>query len=309
MTPNELLTSWLGDTSIASEQILKAPGLQVPTTWGRQQAFINFSKMSTDIVFAVQLQYNDQTAYLGLSKSSECNDLSLLAANLRTSPKELLLAVFEAQIQYTLAALTQPIGISPKIIDIAPIEGDIWSSALPFTLATVEKQALIANGLIALPQTLMEKFAMLDYVSPMDTSIVPDTVQKATVIAAHFPLEQPDATLEAGDYLMLPEIKMDQYPWPVTLLLDNGIAFTAELIDSQTIQLKGVLDESPVQPDELVVSLGDVSVRYTDLVALMAEQTPNLPLADSQQVLKNGQIAARGHIISFYDNTAFEIEA
>ena len=309
MTPNELLKSWLGDTSIASETILKAPGLQVPTAWGRQQAFINFSKPNPDIVFAVQLQYNDQTAYLGLSKSSECNNLSLLAANLRTSPKELLLAVFEAQIQYTLAALTQPIGISPKIIDIAPIDGDIWSSALPFTLATVEKQALIANGLIALPQTLMEKFAMLDYVSPMDTSIVPDTVQKATVIAAHFPLEQPDATLEAGDYLMLPEIKMDQYPWPVVLLLDNGIALTAELIDSQTIQLKGVLDESPVQPDELVVSLGYVSVRYTDLVALMAEQTPNLPLADSQQVLKNGQIAARGHIISFYDNTAFEIEA
>ena len=309
MTPNELLKSWLGDTSIASETILKAPGLQVPTAWGRQQAFINFSKPNPDIVFAVQLQYNDQTAYLGLSKSSECNDLSLLAANLRTSPKELLLAVFEAQIQYTLAALTQPIGISPKIIDIAPIDGDIWSSALPFTLATVEKQALIANGLIALPQTLMEKFAMLDYVSPMDTSIVPDTVQKATVIAAHFPLEQPDATLEAGDYLMLPEIKMDQYPWPVVLLLDNGIALTAELIDSQTIQLKGVLDESPVQPDELVVSLGDVSVRYTDLVALMADQTPNLPLADSQQVLKNGQIAARGHIISFYDNTAVEIEA
>ena len=99
MTPNELLTSWLGDTSIASEQILKAPGLQVPTAWGRQQAFINFSKPSLDIVFAVQLQYNDQTAYLGLSKSSECNDLSLLAANLRTSPKEVLLAVFEAQIQ------------------------------------------------------------------------------------------------------------------------------------------------------------------------------------------------------------------
>ena len=309
MTPNELLRNWLGDTSIASETILKAPGLQVPTAWGRQQAFIHFSKPNPDIVFAVQLQYNDQTAYLGLSKSSECNDLSLLAANLRTSPKELLLAVFEAQIQYTLAALTQPIGISPKIIDIAPIDGDIWSSALPFTLATVEKQALIANGLIALPQTLMEKFAVLDHVSPMDTSIVPDTVQKATVIAAHFPLELPDATLEAGDYLMLPEIKMDQYPWPVVLLLDNGIALTAELIDSQTIQLKGVLDESPVQPDELVVSLGDVSVRYTDLVALMADQTPNLPLADSQQVLKNGQIAARGHIISFYDNTAFEIEA
>ena len=299
MTPNELLTSWLGDTSIASEQILKAPGLQVPTAWGRQQAFIKFSKPSLDIVFAVQLQYNDQTAYLGLSKSSECNDLSLLAANLRTSPKEVLLAVFEAQIQYTLAALSQPIGISPKIVDIAPIDGDIWSSAFPFTLATVEKQALIANGLFVLPQPLMEKFALLDYVSPLDASIVPDAPQKGTAIVAHFPLEQPDATLDGGDYLMLPEITMDQYPWPVVLLLDNNIALTAE----------GVLDESPVQPDELAVSLGDVSVRYTDLVALMTEQTPNLPLADSQQVMKNGQIAARGHITSFYDNTAFEIEA
>ena len=268
MTPNELLTSWLGDTSIASEQILKAPGLQVPTAWGRQQAFINFSKPSLDIVFAVQLQYNDQTAYLGLSKSSECNDLSLLAANLRTSPKEVLLAVFEAQIQYTLAALSQPIGISPKIVDIAPVDGDIWSSALPFTLATVEKQALIANGLFVLPQPLMEKFALLDYVSPLDASIVPDV---------------PDATLDGGDYLMLPEITMDQYPWPVVLLLDNNIALTAELVDSQTLQLKDVLDESPVQPDELAVSLGDVSVRYTDLVALMTEQTPNLPLADSHQ--------------------------
>ena len=309
MTPNELLTSWLGDTSIALEQILKAPGLQVPTAWGRQQAFINFSKPSLDIVFAVQLQYNDQTAYLGLSKSSECNDLSLLAANLRTSPKEVLLAVFEAQSQYTLAALSQPIGISPKIVDIAPVDGDIWSSALPFTLATVEKQALIANGLFVLPQPLMEKFALLDYVSPLDASIVPDAPQKGTAIVAHFPLEQPDATLDGGDYLMLPEITMDQYPWPVVLLLDNNIALTAELIDSQTLQLKGVLDESPVQPDELAVSLGEVSVRYTDLVALMTEQTPNLPLADSQQVMKNGQIAARGHITSFYDNTAFEIEA
>ena len=309
MTPNELLKTWLGDISIASETILKAPGLQVPTTWGRQKAFINFSKSSPDIVFAVQLQYNDQTAYLGLSKSAECNDLPLLVANLHTSPKEVLLAVFEAQIQYTLAALSQPVGVSPKIVDIVPTDGEIWSSALPFTLATVEKQALIAGGLLAMPQQLLEKYALLDYVSPLDASIVPDAPQKGTAIVAHFPLEQPDATLDGGDYLMLPEITMDQYPWPVVLLLDNNIALTAELIDSQTLQLKGVLDESPVQPDELAVSLGDVSVRYTDLVALMTEQTPNLPLADSQQVMKNGQIAARGHITSFYDNTAFEIEA
>ena len=309
MTPNELLKHWLGDTSIAPEKILKAPGLQVPTNWGRQQAFINFSKPNSEIVFAVQLQYNGQTAYLGLSKSSECNDLALLAANLGTSPKELLLAVFEAQIQYTLAALSQPIGITPKIVDLAPIDGDIWQNAVPFTMATTEKQALIANGLLALPQPLMEKFALLDYVSPLDASIVPDTPRKGTAIVAHFPLEQPDATLDGGDYLMLPEIKMEQYPWPVVLLLDNGVALTADLIDSQTLQLKGILDESPVQPDELAVSLGDVSVRYTDLVALMAEQTPNLPLAASQQVLKNGQIAARGHITTFYDNTAFEIEA
>lgn len=309
MTPNELLKNWLGDTSIASETILKAPGLQVPTTWGRQQAFINFSKPSSDIVFAVQLQCNDQTAYLGLSKSAECNDLSLLAANLRTSAKELLLAVFEAQIQYTLAALSQPLGVSLKIIDLAPIDGDIWTTALPFTLATVEKQALIANGLIALPQPLMEQFAMLDYVSPMDASIVPDTAHKATVIVAHFPLEQPDATLEAGDYLMLPEIQMEQYPWPVTLLLDNGIALTAELTDSQTLQLNGILDDSPVQPDELAVSLGEASVTYTELLALLSENAPSLPLAASPQVLKSGQMAARGHITSFYDNTAFEIEA
>ena len=309
MTPNELLKNWLGDTSIASETILKAPGLQVPTTWGRQQAFINFSKPSSDIVFAVQLQCNDQTAYLGLSKSAECNDLSLLAANLRTSAKELLLAVFEAQIQYTLAALSQPLGVSLKIIDLAPIDGDIWTTALPFTLATVEKQALIANGLIALPQSLMEKFAMLDYISPLDASIVPDTAQKATVIVAHFPLEQPDATLEAGDYLMLPEIKMEQFPWPVTLLLDNGIALTAELTDSQTLQLNGILDASPVQPDELAVSLGEASVTYTELLALLSENAPSLPLAASPQVLKSGQMAARGHITSFYDNTAFEIEA
>ena len=309
MTPNELLKSWLGDTSIASETILKAPGLQVPTVWGRQQAFINFSKPSTDIVFAVQLQCNDQTAYLGLSKSAECNDLSLLSANLRTSAKELLLAVFEAQIQYTLAALSQPLGVSLKIIDIASIDGDIWNSAFPFTLATVEKQALIANGLIALPQPLMEKFAMLDYISPMDVSIVPDTTQKAAVIVAHFPLEQPDATLEAGDYLMLPEIKMEQFPWPVTLLLDNGIALTAELTDSQTLQLNGILDASPVQPDELAISLGDTSVTYTDLLALLSEKATSLPLAASPQVLKSGQMAARGHITSFYDNTAFEIEA
>ena len=309
MTPNDLLKNWLGDTSIASETILKAPGLQVPTTWGRQQAFINFSKPSSDIVFAVQLQCNDQTAYLGLSKSAECNDLSLLAANLRTSAKELLLAVFEAQIQYTLAALSQPLGVSLKIIDLAPIDGDIWTTALPFTLATVEKQALIANGLIALPQSLMEKFAMLDYISPLDASIVPDTAQKATVIVAHFPLEQPDATLEAGDYLMLPEIKMEQFPWPVTLLLDNGIALTAELTDSQTLQLNGILDASPVQPDELAVSLGEASVTYTELLALLSENAPSLPLAASPQVLKSGQMAARGHITSFYDNTAFEIEA
>lgn len=309
MTPNELLKNWLGDTSIASETILKAPGLQVPTTWGRQQAFINFSKPSSDIVFAVQLQCNDQTAYLGLSKSAECNDLSLLAANLRTSAKELLLAVFEAQIQYTLAALSQPLGVSLKIIDLAPIDGDIWTTALPFTLATVEKQALIANGLIALPQSLMEKFAMLDYISPLDASIVPDTAQKATVIVAHFPLEQPDATLEAGDYLMLPEIQMEQYPWPVTLLLDNGIVLTAELTDSQTLQLNGILDASPVQPDELAVSLGEASVTYTELLALLSENAPSLPLAASPQVLKSGQMAARGHITSFYDNTAFEIEA
>ena len=309
MTPNELLKNWLGDTSIASETILKAPGLQVPTTWGRQQAFINFSKPSSDIVFAVQLQCNDQTAYLGLSKSAECNDLSLLAANLRTSAKELLLAVFEAQIQYTLAALSQPLGVSLKIIDLAPIDGDIWTTALPFTLATVEKQALIANGLIALPQSLMEKFAMLDYISPLDASIVPDTAQKATVIVAHFSLEQPDATLEAGDYLMLPEIQMEQYPWPVTLLLDNGIVLTAELTDSQTLQLNGILDASPVQPDELAVSLGEASVTYTELLALLSENAPSLPLAASPQVLKSGQMAARGHITSFYDNTAFEIEA
>ena len=309
MTPNELLKNWLGDTSIASETILKAPGLQVPTTWGRQQAFINFSKPSSDIVIAVQLQCNGQTIYLGLSKSAECNDLSLLAANLRTSAKELLLAVFEAQIQYTLAALSQPLGVSLKIIDLAPIDGDIWTTALPFTLATVEKQALIANGLIALPQPLMEQFAMLDYVSPMDASIVPDTAHKATVIVAHFPLEQPDATLEAGDYLMLPEIKMEQFPWPVTLLLDNGIALTAELTDSQTLQLNGILDASPVQPDELAVSLGEASVTYTELLALLSESAPSLPLAASPQVLKSGQMAAKGHITSFYDNTAFEIEA
>ena len=309
MTPNELLRIWLGDTSIASETILKSPGLQVPTMWGRQQAFINFSKPSSDIVFAVQLQCNDQTAYLGFLKSAECNDLSLLAANLRTSAKELLLAVFEAQIQYTLAALAQPLGVSLKIIDLAPIDGDIWNSALPFTLATVEKQALIANGRIALPQPMMEKFAMLEYVSPMDVSIVPDTAQKATVIVAHFPLEQPDATLEAGDYLMLPEIKMEQFPWPVMLLLDNGIALTAELTDSQTLQLNGILDASPVQPDELAVSLGDVFIRYTDLLTLLSEKATSLPLAASQQVLKSGQMVARGHITSFYDNTAFEIEA
>ena len=309
MTPNELLKNWLGDTSIASEIILKAPGLQVPTAWGRQQAFINFSKPSSDIVFAVQLQINDQTAYLGLSKSAECNDLSLLAANLHTSPKEVLRAVFEAQIQYTLAALSQPIGVSLKIVDIVPTDGDIWSSALPFTLATVEKQALIASGLLAMPQSLLEKYALLDFVSPMDASIVPDTPRKGTAIIAHFPLEQPDATLEAGDYLMLPEIKMDQYPWPIVLLLDNGIALTAELTDNQTLQLKGVLDECPVQPDELAVSLGEASVTYTELLALLSENAPSLPLAASPQVLKSGQMAARGHITSFYDNTAFEIEA
>ena len=309
MTPNELLKNWLGDTSIASEAILKAPGLQVPTTWGRQQAFINFSKSSPDIVFAVQLQANDQTAYLGLSKSAECNDLSLLAANLRTSPKEVLLAVFEAQIQYTLAALSQPVGVSLKIVDIVPTDGDIWSTALPFTLATVEKQALIASGLLAMPQSLLEKYALLDYVSPMDASIVPDMPRKGTAIVAHFPLEQQDATLEVGDYLLLPEIKMDQYPWPIVLLLDNGIALTAELTDNQMLQLKGVLDECPVQPDELAVSFGDISLRYTDLLDLLSGKTASLPIAASPSVLKNGQIAARGHITTFYDNTAFEIEA
>ena len=309
MTPNELLKTWLGDISIASETILKAPGLQVPTTWGRQKAFINFSKSSPDIVFAVQLQYNDQTAYLGLSKSAECNDLPLIVANLHTSPKEVLLAVFEAQIQYTLAALSQPVGVSPKIVDIVPTDGDIWSSALPFTLATVEKQALIAGGLLAMPQQLLEKYALLDYVSPLDASIVPDTPRKGTAFIAHFPLEQQDATLEAGDYLLLPEITMDQYPWPVVLLLDNGIALTAELIDNQTLQLKGVLDECPVLPDELAVSFGNVSLRYADLLDLFSDKTASLPIAASPSVLKNGQIATRGHITSFYDNTAFEIEA
>ena len=309
MTPNELLTTWLGDASIAPEAILKAPGLQVPTTWGRQQAFINFSKPTFDIVFAVQLQYNDQMAYLGLSKSAECNDLSLLAANLRTSPKEVLLAVFEAQIQYTLAALSQPVGISLKIVDIAPTDGGIWSSALPFTLATVEKQALIASGLLAMPQSLMEKYARLDYVSPLDASIVPDTPRKGTAIIAHFPMGQQDATLEAGDYLMLPEIKMDQFPWSVVLLLDNGIALAAELTDNQTLHLKGVLDECPVQPDELAVSLGNVSLRYTDLLDLLSGNIASQPIAASPSILKNGQIAARGHITSFYDNAAFEIEA
>ena len=308
MTPNELLKNWLCDTSVAFEEILKAPGLQVPTNWGRQQAFINFSQPVPNILFAIQLQYNHETVYLGLSKSAECNDLPLLSANLSTSSKELLLAIFEAQIQYTLAALSLPIGITPKIVDIAPIDGDIWENALPFTMATIEKQALIANGLLAMPQSLIEKYAKLDYVSPLDASIVPDIPQKATAIVAHFPLDQSDTTLEAGDYLMLPEIKMEQFPWPITLILENGLALTAELTDSQTLRLNGILDEIPIQQDELAISLGDISVRYADLLGLLSNQTSPLSLAMSPVVLKNGKFVARGHITHFYDSTAFEIE-
>ena len=102
---------------------------------------------------------------------------------------------------------------------------------------------------------------------------------------------------------------MEQFPWPVTLLLDNGVALTGELTDGQTLQLNGILDSSSVQSDELAVSLGDVSVRYADLLALFSNQTVSLTFAMSPVVLKNGQIAARGHITNFYDSTAFEIEA
>lgn len=308
MTPNELLKNWLGDTEVAPEKILKAAGLQIPVNWGRQQAFINFAQPASGIVFAVQLDFAGETAYIGLSKSAECNDLTLLSSNLHTSAKELLLAVFEAQTQYTLNALSQPLGILPKIIDIVPIDNEIWNSALPFTLATVEKQALIANGLLVMPPSLVEKYAKMDYVSPLDTSILPQAEENAMVIVAHFLLDEQDATLEAGDYLMLPEIKMDQYPWPVTMLLANGIALTAELTDGQTLRLTGILDASPIQPDELSISLGTASIRYADLLTLQQGEAAIVPLGSAQQVLKSGQMVARGHITSFYDSTAFEIE-
>lgn len=308
MTPNELLKIWLGNADIAPEKILKATGLQVPVTWGRQQAFVNFSKPTSNIIFAIQLQYDNETAFLGLSKSAECNDLPLLAANLDVSPKELLLAVFEAGTQYTLNALSQPIGKTPKIIDIAPLDGDIWNNALPFTLATVEKQALIANGLIALSPSLADKFADINYLAPNDASIMPQAPQTATAFVTHFPLEQ-NASLEVGDYLMLPEINMEQYPWSVTLVLENGITLSAELIDSQTLQLQNILDSNPIPPDEFAISIGTTSIQYPDLLAMMSGETVKLPLGISSQVQKNGQMIARGHITSFYNSTAFEIEA
>ena len=308
MTPNELLKIWLGNADIAPEKILKATGLQVPVTWGRQQAFVNFSKPTSNIIFAIQLQYDNETAFLGLSKSAECNDLPLLAANLDVSPKELLLAVFEAGTQYTLNALSQPIGKTPKIIDIAPLDGDIWNNALPFTLATVEKQALIANGLIALSPSLADKFADINYLAPNDASIMPQVPQTATAFVAHFPLEQ-NASLEVGDYLMLPEINMEQYPWSVTLVLENGVTLSAELIDSQTLQLQDILDSNPIPPNEFAISIGTTSIQYPDLLAMMSGETVKLPLGISSQVQKNGQMIARGHSTSFYNSTAFEIEA
>lgn len=308
MTPQNLLKLWLADLAPDPHTILTANGYALPVTWGKQNAALTFCRPASTVLFAVKLQFGTETAVLGLAKSAECADLPLLAANLKSSPDDLLLAVFEAQNTYFLAALAQAFGNTPSILGIIPPDDPALHNAVPFHAHTTDKHALIASGLLAVSPEQLAKWASFDYLDPLHPEPIPTPDHHAIACLAHFQPEAPNDSLQPGDLFLLPEITSEQKPWPLTLLLDNGLSLAAELTSDQTITPLALLDPSPLQPHDLVIAAGHTTISYQNLVNLLNGTQDTLALTPANLLLDDGNIVASGHLRQLADATAWELE-
>ena len=308
MTPFELLKTWPNRPLPAPEAILRAESMRLPVPWGTHSAVLNFSGPLAPAVFAVKLVADEGEVLLGLSHAVECADLATLAANAETSPAELLLAVFEAETLTLMKALFHSMRQLPQLVEVVPADGELWTNAVPFALRTAEKRELIADGRLVLPPSLVEKYAQIECLSPMDAVLAPQNRLKGLAVLAHMELDTEGVPLEAGDCLVLPEAPKDQYPWNVTVLLESGVALNATYEGDSVIHLQSVIDSNILQSNEYWVALGELSVGYADMTAVLSGESAALPLALAPQVLENGRKLAVGHLAAFHDSTVLEIE-
>lgn len=306
MNNSELIKIWMGQQAIPAEKLIQASGLCVPTSWNGQQAIVNFAQNVSGILFGLELQLGTDTMILGLTQSVECTDLQLLAANVGSLADELLLAAFEAQNASLLQSLGQLFGKQPQPKAIVPCQDAAWQQALPFTIILTNDNAVVANGYLTIPPSVLPHVAKIDYLSLRDTSVISQEACPARICISHFQLS-PDETMETGDYLLIPEITEGDAPCPVTLLFDNGLTMNAELNGTQ-VQLKRLLDTSPVRQNDMVISLGTVSVHFNDILNAYSENAVMLSFTQCSDVWQNNKIVATGHITKLYDSTALEIE-
>ena len=305
MNNSELINIWMRQQPIPAEKLLQAPGLYVPTSWNDQQAVFNFAQPVPPILFGISLQSGTETIHLGLTQSAECTDLQLLAANVGSLADDLLLAVFEAQNTGLLQSLGTLFGKTPQCCAIVPIQDAIWQQTIPFALFTTEDKATVATGYLSIPASALPKVAQIDYLSLRDTTVISQAPCSALVSIAQVQLP-PEDTVEAGDCLLLPEIADDDVS-AVTLLCDNGLTLTADMSDGH-IKLKELLDTSPVQPHDTVISLGTVSIHFADILSVCTGNDVSLPITPRATVWQNGRTIATGHITRLCDTPALEIE-
>lgn len=203
MNDLELLTRWPGWDKKSPEALLAEPSWALRTRWGDDEVRLRLTDNRPRDVIALKIAFDDEEHFLGLGCREAFPDLATLWERKQDIPQTLVLALIERECGKLFQLLENTVRRQLRVIgltDVAERDG-----TRGFEIVT-KKGTIIADFALTLSDMVIEAFGDISAIDTTHADIRSMT-RPATAEYAVFSLSEESANLEAGDYLLMPELE------------------------------------------------------------------------------------------------------
>lgn len=277
MSAYEILKNWPGLATALPEELFAHPAWTMPCLWGDEKCFLRRSASKPRDVIGVRITLDDDEHFLGLANRESFPDLHKLWSEKTRLPDALILALIEKECGELLQLIENVVRRQVRVLGLDdPLKR---AGALAFDVVSATDGSIRATFVVDVKPSMVRHFGQLRFLDIQHESLQALTRPARAVYATFDLSEQALSGLEAGDYLLLPEMHEASFgEWICELPLDKRCRIVA--------------------PNEQEIPF----------VAFAEGRLPACPKPTALELVVGDRTVARGRLAKLCNQVAFEIE-
>lgn len=277
MSAFDILKSWPGISESSAEELFAHPAWAMSCQWGDERCILRHADAKPRDVIGMAITLDDEPHFLGLGNRETFPDLHVLWDRKKELPSALVLALIEKECGNLLQMIEN---VARRQVCVTGLDDpEKRSGASAFEVVSVSDGSIRASFVLDVKPFMARMFGQLRFLDLNHESLRAMT-RPARAVYATFDLPESDiAGLEAGDYLMLPEI-------------DSGVGGDWEC---------AIPDDGRCR----VVSRRDTPLTFAEMAD---NSVPPLPLPCELELRWGERAVARGRFKELCSKPAFYIE-